>query len=291
MKPTILFLFIIFSLISCKKDLTNKHEVQSESIKNDDSIAEKGKVNDSLQFIPIQIPDRQITPLEVKNYVNMLEGYRFVMGKNIDVSDLAEKLSEKMVTSINKNKNYNLDTLFTKSAEAKKFNMKCFTFGFDCGGTQGFINYPIITWINENSQLRAFNLSKYRTCEFTEIYKLDNDLFLLIGNASGSGACHQYVAYVVQIKNDKLNAEYKAFVNRPYLNFCNTEFKYDIKRKTLCTIPFEAKENIANNFKDQFMYRQFSKDTLANQKLYDMISDEYYSKGSIHLKFKNGKFQ
>jgi hypothetical protein len=277
----IIYLSLLLLSTNCNSDL----------IKNDTIISDTKTSDDSLQFIPIQIPDEQLTPSEVSNYVNMLSNYRFVMGKNLDASNLAEKLSEKIATTVSNNGTYNLDTLLTKTAELKELNMKCFTFGYDCGGTQGFINYPILTWVDKNNQLKAFNFSKYRTCVFTEIHKLNNNLFLLIGDAKGSGACHQNIAYVVEIKDSELNAEYKAFVNRPYLNFCNTDFKYDSKRQVLYTIPYEGHGNIAKNLNDIFMYRQFSKDSIANQKLYDMISEEYYSKGSIHLKFKNGKFE
>lgn len=288
MKTTFyLYLPILLITFGCKNE-ASQNTIQDKNISN--TINSVKKKEDSLEFIPVKIP-QNLEPKQIKEYVNILENYRYVYGKNIDTDDLAEKLSDIIVKKINSGEKIYLDTLLTRTATLNESKIKCYTFGFDCGGTQGYINYPIITWVDKNRKINSYNLSKYRNCKFTDIYKLTDELFLFIGDARGSGACHQFIAYVVELKNNKINAEYKAFINRPYLNFCNTEFKFDNKKKILYTIPFEIKENIAENFNDIFMYRQFSKDSLANQKLYDIVSEEYYQKGSIHLKLNNGKFE
>ena len=290
MKTTFyVYLLLLLITYGCKNGVS-KHKILNEDVSNTKNLVNKIK-EVSLEFIPVKIPVN-LGSNQIKKYINILENYKYVYGKNIDTDDLAEKLSEIIVKKINKGEKINPDSLLTRTATLSESKMKCFTFGFDCGGTQGFINYPIITWVDKkNKKTHSYNLSNYRNCKFTEIYKLTDDLFLLIGDARGDGACHQFIAYVIELKNNKINAEYKAFINRPYLNFCNTEFKFDKKQKILYTIPYEIRENIAENFNDIFMYRQFSKDSLANKKLYEMVSEEYYQKGSIHLKLKKGKFE
>jgi len=247
--------------------------------------------NDSLRFLRVELPQRHLSALEIKTYVDSLEDYRYTYGTNMDPSDLASKLSDKIVAAINDGQAYDLNALLKRDAHHADPSITCYSFGYDCGGTHGYINYPIITWIDPDQRLRAFNISTYQWCPYTKIYQLSDELFLLIGDAKGSGACHYYVAYVIKLDSNGLNAEYPAFIDRPYLNFCNTPFKYDLNTRVLSTVPYEAKDNLHGHLNDRSMYGQFSTDSLANAQLFRLLSDEYFDKGSIHLTFQNGKFR
>ena len=210
--------------------------------------------------------------------------------KNINVDDLAITVSDRIVRSINSGKtDYTLDDILGVNVQTKHRALKIYSFGHDSGGTRGFITFPILTWKDNNGNTKAFNLSEYTYCKFEEIYRLQNDLFLLLGHESGSGACHQYIAYVIEIKDDIVNAEYKAFANRPVLNLCNNSFSFDSSSKIL-SCDAKRSANLAMQLEDESGYGKFAKDSIDNKRLFRMLADEYYEKRTIHLKFKKGKF-
>ncbi|RYY71368.1 MAG: hypothetical protein EOO13_03360 [Chitinophagaceae bacterium] len=156
------FLIIVTLLFSCKKEETKMVSVSPKGIDTMNTVYSPPENEDSLQFIPVRLPKRNLTQEEAEHYIEMAELYMFKMGKNIDVSDLSENLSDKIVNAINKdNVQYRLNKLLDETATLQQDNVKCYTFGYDCGGTQGFINYPIITWENKNKVRKAFNLSRY----------------------------------------------------------------------------------------------------------------------------------
>ncbi len=231
--------------------------------------------------------------LEVKRYVDSLANYRYKPDVTEDPGDLASDLAERLVSAINAGIPYDLDLLLNKDAGTAYAQVTCYSFGYDCGGTQGFINCPIITWKDANDRLRAFNLSAYRHCRFVEVHELTPELFLLIGNAQGSGACHQYTAYVIAIDPTGLDASYRAFDGRPYLNYCNTPFKYDASDRVLYTSrgPDEGREDLHGQTKDRSLYQQFSSDGMEQGAWFADMAMEYHEQGTIRLIFNNDKFR
>ena len=169
----------------------------------------------------------------------------------------------------------------------KKEKIKVYSLGHDSGGTRGFINYPIIVWEDNNQKKYAFNLSNDIKCGFEEIYKLSDNLYLLIGYESGSGAGYQSIAYVLEIKNDKLNNKYYGFVRRPYINFRNGKYNFNNVTKIL-DYKEGATDNLDNIFYYPDRYGEYVTDSITAKKMKLMIENDYYEKREFRLKF-NGK--
>ncbi len=167
-----------------------------------------------------------------------------------------------------------------------KRNIRIYNFTHDSGGTRGMITYPVIQWTNDEGKLFAYNFSKKINCLFEEIYPLDDDFYLLIGYEKGSGACRQSMVYVIQFKEDYLLLEYPAFVDRPYLNFCNVKYTFDKKNKVLTgTLDENPISDI--NFNEQYEY---PKDDKTINKLYDLLSVNV-DKKEFKIRFQNKKFK
>lgn len=289
----ILLIGILGIALGCqrKENPVLKNEIQPkdtiQTIKNKDNI-------DHTVFEKVIIPDGDLSKEQIAGYVGMLKYFMYQSDqKNIDADDLAENLSDRLVSAINNQIKYSLDTLLTLDAELKKESLKIYSFGFDCGGTRGFITYPIVVWKDNNNKNHAFNLSKYRNCKFEQVHQLTNNLLLLIGYESGSGAGYQSIAYVIEIKNNKLNPVYPAFVKRPFINFQSGTYTFSNKKKIL---KFELdKQHSTDNLNDVFYYADrygdFETDTVSAIKLKEMIQDEYYEERTFKLKFNGKEFE
>ena len=284
MKKTLLILSILF--LSCLKKTPDEklnHQINSVKI---DTI----KI-DETEWEKIDIPNGNLTSQQIIDFVATLRGWKYQPNKlNSDVADLAEQISERIVNSVNSQVYYDLNNILKLNTESENRNIKIFSLGHDSGGTRGFINYPIVVWKSKNNKQLAFNLSNDIKCEFEEIYKLTDNLYLFIGYESGSGAGYQSIAYVIEIKNDKLNNKYCAFVKRPYLNFQSGRYSYNKNSKTL---EFKLDEqhtldNLDNVFYYADRYGAYETDTISAKEIKLMIENEYYEKRTFKLKF-NGK--
>lgn len=294
MKKILLLISILIFTVSCiKKTAEEDFLNQNDSVKIDTNknknISKKNEIEEP-EWVKIEIPNGDLTAEQTMNFVGTLKGWIYQPNKsNIDITDLAEKLSDRIVSSINSQKSYNLNKILKLNAKLKKENIKIYSLGHDSGGTRGFINYPIIVWEGKNKKQCAFNLSKDIKCEFEEIHKLTNNLYLLIGYESGSGSGYQSIVYVIEIKNDKLNNKYCAFVNRPYLNFRNGKYSFNNKTKILY-YKVDSTDNLDNIFYYADRYGEYVTDSITAKKMKLMIEDEYYGKHFFKLKFDGKTF-
>lgn len=288
MKKISLFIALLIFNISCiEKNKKDNFSKQTDSIKIE-TINSEDISNQENEWKKIEIPDGDLTPEQIVEYIATLKGWIYQPEKtNIDVDDLAEKLSNRIVGSINSQKSYNFDEILKLDTKLEKEKIKVYSLGHDSGGTRGFINYPIIVWEDNNQKKYAFNLSNDIKCGFEEIHKLSDNLYLLIGYESGSGAGYQSIVYLIEIKKDKLNNKYCGFVKRPYLNFRNGKYSFNNKTKIL-----EYKEGSTDNLDNIFYYPdrygEYVTDSITAKKMKLMIEDDYYEKREFRLKF-NGK--
>lgn len=288
MKKFLLVITLLIFNVSCvEKTTEGNFNKQLDSVKiqsnNDENLE-----NHEPEWIKIEIPNGDLTSEQIGEYVATLKGWIYQPDKtNIDVDDLAAKLSDRIVASINSQKSYNLSKILKLDTKLDNEKIKVFSLGHDSGGTRGFINYPIIVWEGDNKKQYAFNLSNDIKCKFEEIHKLANNLFLLIGYESGSGAGYQSIAYVIEIKNDKLNNKYCGFVRRPYLNFRNGKYKFNNETKIL-DYKEGSTDNLDNIFYYPDRYGEYVTDSITVKKMKLMIEDDYYEKRKFRLKF-NGK--
>lgn len=171
-----------------------------------------------------------------------------------------------------------------------KDKIKIYDFSYDCGGSRANITYPIIQWRDDSNHLCSFNFSDKINCSFNKIYTLAHktkQLFLLLGTEKGDGACNQSIAYVIEIKNNKLIYDKAIFINRPFLNFCNIEFSFSEKKQLLIGKLYGGKQNLLNYIREQTPY---SKNEKSNVDLNALLNNNYLKMGLIMLKFKGEKF-
>ena len=294
MKKILILISIVIIVTSCFKKTDEKYLLnQNDSVKVDSNKSNNIKnINEIKEpkWEKIEIPNRDLTSEEIIDFQTTLKGWIYRPDStNIDVQDLAEKLSDRIIGSINSQKSYNLSKILKLDAKLEKEKIQVYSLGHDSGGTRGFINYPIIVWEGENKKQYSFNLSKDIKCEFEEIHKLTNNLFLLIGYESGSGAGYQSIVYVIEIKNDKLNNKYYAFVKRPYLNFRNGKYSFNNKTKIL-DYKEGSTDNLDNIFYYPDRYGEYVTDSITAKKMKLMIEDEYYGKHFFKLKFDGKTF-
>jgi len=190
MKKILLLISIMIFAASCVKKKTEEDFLNhNDSVKVDTIKSINRNEIKEPEWEKIEIPNGELTSEQIIDFEAMLKGWIYKPDKtNIDVVDLAEKLSDRIVASINSQKSYNLSNVLKLDAKLEKEKIQVYSLGHDSGGTRGFINYPIIVWEGENKRQYSFNLSKDIKCGFEEIHKLTKNLFLLIGYESGSGA-------------------------------------------------------------------------------------------------------
>jgi len=290
MKKYIIPFIIIFIVLSCKKN--SNIDSKSESITKNNSKILKNK-NDETEFEIIDISNDQLSEDEIIEYVSFLKNYMYQPNeKNIDVDDLSKKLSKKIVNYINNQKKYDLKKILNLDCELKDEKIQVYSFGYDCGGTRGYITFPILKWIY-NNKTYSYNLSEKINCEFEKITKLNSDLYLFQGFEKGYSNHYQSIVYVIKIKNDSINVNYEAFSKRPYLNFYNCEYLYNTKSKILKFQPGEYCdwEDISKIFYYEDKYNEFAKDSTSAKEIYNMIFEEYNDFKTFHLKFNGKKFE
>src|SRR5690606_21739405 len=244
-------------------------------------------------FIGCSRKENEIVIIE-KNVAD-LAGYMYQPENSEYYNDLIiEKVSEKTADLIEKT--INLEKIdiaqiqgLSKNAELK--NISVYSFGYDCGGTRGYITYPVIQWKN-NNEPKAKDISLSMNFKVNQIVELNQseELYLLIGYEKGDGSCHQSIAYVIKINENGMDLKYPAFIKRPYLNFCNGDFSYDHNKKILnFKMDKESNpEDLSNIFYYGDKYREFKNDTLSAKLLYEMIAENYYQNKQFNLQF-NGK--
>lgn len=182
--------------------------------------------------------------------------------------------------------------MFELSAKTDdKHNIRIYNFGYDCGGSRGWITYPIIQWTNDAGKLFTYNLSQKINSEFTGIYALPDDYYLLLGDEKGSGACRVRTAYVIRFKRDYLLLDSPAFVNHPGLSFCNVEFTFNEETKELTCQAQEMQTTDGEVFYDisAFNLQYNYPDKTERNKMYSLLSIDYNT-GEFKVKFSNGKF-
>lgn len=212
--------------------------------------------------------------------------YEFNPNSTFDIIGHTENTTKDIVNFINKyNKNPNSIKGLEKNAELE--NVKIYSYGFWSGGTRGFVTYSILTIEKENSFIAA-NISENIQARFDSIIKLDEEFYLLLGGDKAYSSVISSIAYLVKI-TDKIDLEYPAFVNRPFLNFYNGEYAYDFKTKLL-KFKGEDYERLDEVFGYKDKYTKFADDSLSSKKLSEMIKGErYYDTKCFVLKF-NGKY-
>jgi len=211
--------------------------------------------------------------------------YEFNPNSTFDIISFTENTTKDIVNFINKY-NKKPDSIKSLEKNAEFENIKTYSYGFWSGGTRGFVTYSILTIEKENSFIAA-NISENIQARFDSIIKLDNELYLLLGGDKAYSSAYSNIAYLVRI-TDRIDLEYPAFVNRPFLNFYNGTYEYDFKTKLLKFIG-EDYERLDEVFGYKDKYTKYADDSLSSNKLYEMIKGErYYDTKCFVLKF-NGK--
>ena len=221
---------------------------------------------------------------KVNRNIQILKKYHYSPNDKFDPIVLSEKTAN-LIVDLTNNDNCKIENFTGLELNTEiKNKVKIYSFGFDGGGTGRFVFYSIIQWAN-NNKLYAFNFLNYK---FDKIIDLKNDLFLLIGHDDGS--IYQSVAYIIEIKNDKINLDYNAFINRPLLVFNNGEFNYNEKTKVLNFVFNKGYHDDLNAVFYSDEYGKFKNDTITAMKLKEMIEDEYYKDSKFHLVFNGRRF-
>lgn len=201
---------------------------------------------------------------------------------------LSREIVDSLVTEINLNgtdisklDHLNKDAVF-------KNKLKVYSFYEAIDGTRALVILPILQ-VKGNDQLYAIKLYDYVACSIDSIIELNAEagIYLLLGNAKADGSCHFEYAYVIQMKNGKVDLEYPAFKNRPYLNFCNATFSYDQEVQLLKyeRQPDYFAENLAEILYYSDRYGKFKSDSISAQWLHDAIQETFYERHSFELKF------
>lgn len=261
------FIFLMFILHSCN---LNRQETkkQEQTFDYSDSYERMEKK------IQIVIDSGQI--------------YEFNPNSTFDIISHTENTTKDIVNFINTyNKNPDSIKGLKKNAEIK--NIKTYSYGFWSGGTRGFVTYSILT-INKNNSFLAANISENIEARFDSIIKLNNEFYLLLGGDKAYSSTYSSIAYLVKI-TDKIDLEYPAFANRPFLSFYNGTYEYD-KSTKLLKFQGESHEKIHEIFNYKDKYRKFANDSLSSEKLYKMIRGErYFETKSFVLKFNGKNFE
>lgn len=214
--------------------------------------------------------------------------YEFNPNSTFDIIGHTENTTKDIVNFINKY-NKNPDSIKGLEKNAELENVKIYSYGFWSGGTRGFVTYSILTIEKENSFIAA-NISENIQARFDSIIKLDKEFYLLLGGDKAYSSAISSIAYLVKI-TDKIDLEYPAFVNRPFLNFYNGEYEYDSKTKLL-KFKGEGYERLDEVFGYKDKYTKFADDSLSSKKLSEMIKGErYYDTKSFVLKFNEKYFE
>lgn len=173
-----------------------------------------------------------------------------------------------------------------------KRNIRIYNFGYDCGGTRGWITHPVIQYTNDAGKLFTYDMSRKVNSRFFNIYLLQDDMYLLLGDEKESGVCRTQTAYVIRFRGDYLILDHPAFIDRPDLNFCNVTFDYNQKTKVLTakaelTEFADGKEHYnPGAFCLEYVYS----DKDERNKWYSYLAIDIRN-GNFMLKFKNGVFR
>jgi hypothetical protein len=229
---------------------------------------------------------------QLKSRLTFLNNYRYLENQDLDVEKYASKTSEMLsqFLSIKRIESSTLKRFKNLQLSAKSndsLQVHIYDFGYHCGGSRGWITHPIIQWQDQSGKLHTYDFSKKINCEFHEIHKLKSssgNYYLLIGNEIGNSSNIQNIAYVITIDRIKVSADHKAYVNRPYINLCNTEISFNPQSQILKFV----NEYESDDFLLHIQSIPPTNDTTATKKLLKMFSRQYNE--PICLKFNNGKF-
>lgn len=230
--------------------------------------------------------------LQVKTRLTFLEKYNYWTNQDFDVDKYSEETSvlltnlfkQKHIDS-NSFKDFNNLSLSAKTNESLQVHI--YNFGFNSGGSRGWITHPVIQWRDRNGVHYAYNLSMNINCRFNQIHKLTattGSLYLLIGSEKGNSSTIQNIAYVIKIDENNIFSNYKAFINRSYINVPNSELSFNDKTQTLMCISDTYTEKFTLHLENI----KPTEDTTATRKLLQMFSREYDE--PICMKFIKGKF-
>lgn len=224
----------------------------------------------------------------IKVVADSINIYEFNPNAQFDISAYIDSTSQDIVHFINTYQ-INPDSIKGLKRDVVFDNMKIYSYGFWSGGTRGFITYSILT-INKGNAFLATNLAETIEGQYDSIVKLDNEFYLFFGGDKAYSNTYYNLAYLIKI-NDKIDLDYPAFVNRPFLNFYNGTYEYDPNTKLL-KFQGERHEPISETFNDKAKYRKYAEDSLAAEQLYEMIEGElYYDTKSFVLKFNGKNFE
>jgi len=229
----------------------------------------------------ISTPEPQDTPFPYsKTYANLVQKIQVVLdsgqvyernpGSTFDLASFTENTTLDIVHFINRY-NGNPDSIRGLEKSAELGALRTYSYGYWSGGTRGFVTHSILTVIRDSSFIAA-NLAQEIEAYFDTIIQLSDHLYLLFGVAKAYSNTHSHIAYVVRI-TEEIDTEYPAFVNRPYLNFYNGTYTYD-RRTKLLSFQSEDDQRIEQVFGNTDKYGKYAEDSLASQKLYELIRNE-----------------
>lgn len=107
---------------------------------------------------------------------------------------------------------------------------KVFVFGYHSGGSAGWIPHCILVR-NDSISNDVYNLS-YIEGYFCEFYKLEDETYLCMGYALGSGGCENNIVYAIDFSGVREKAV-SVFGDKPFFYICNSDIEFDNKEQTL----------------------------------------------------------
>jgi hypothetical protein len=253
----------------------------------------------TIQYSSAQGNSSKVTFLkqQLKKRLAFLDAYRYQNHEGLDMEKYCGKTAALLVEflCLPQSKNISLKEFKNLQLSAKStgdLQVRVYDFGYNCGGSRGWITHPVIQWQDQDGQLHAFDLSKKILCEFHKLHRLRSDaghFYLLIGREQGNSHDNQSIAYVIRIDSNKISTNGKAFVNRPYINLINTGITFNDKSQVLQISGGEDEAQFSPDYLLDVENGEFSgRDPVTTKKLVTMLTSN--DKPEICLHFQGEKF-
>lgn len=151
------------------------------------------------------------TRSELENSLSDLSEWEYT--DETDIWSIVVRTSELLTSCIESNVINGSDSLenleVTQSADSL---LKIYTFGYHSGGTRGIVNNSVIQFIKSDGSYDIIGSGK--EMGFYQIEKLppsNGKLYLLLGVEKCSSRMYQSLAWVIDVSNDSINANYSGF--------------------------------------------------------------------------------
>ncbi|HTL82197.1 MAG TPA: hypothetical protein VL651_10855 [Bacteroidia bacterium] len=222
-----------------------------------------------------------------------------------DAWGIADEMARKLALLLTYDQSRDLDLedfpgLTLAASTNDSMHLKIYNFGYDCGGTRGWIDHPVLQWQNSKGKLFAFDLAKYINLKCDPfIYKLRGDstgtIYLITGNERQDGSHGTSAAMVIRLTDDFIFTNYPAFAGMSNLLFTNNLLSYNPNSGMLTITPVGL---FGGPFSDGDIFSGHPDLSSADSAKIDRVnsflnkeySDHEFSFQSIYLHFNGNVF-